>query len=56
MFELEANDDDSKGNVNEVELVKSHINELLDAGVRMCDIGVITPYNLQVSIMLGFFF
>lgn len=32
----------------EVRLVSLHVQALVDAGVRASDIGVITPYNLQV--------
>lgn len=48
MYELEGNEDDSKGNTHEVQIIKKHVTDLVADGVIMADIGVITPYNLQV--------
>ncbi|XP_017504092.3 DNA-binding protein SMUBP-2 isoform X3 [Manis javanica] len=51
LFELEEEDDQSKGNPGEVRLVSLHVRALVDAGVRAGDIAVITPYNLQVDLL-----
>ncbi|XP_048952645.1 DNA-binding protein SMUBP-2 isoform X4 [Canis lupus dingo] len=51
LFELEEDDDQSKGNPGEVRLVSLHIQALVDAGVQASDIAVITPYNLQVDLL-----
>ncbi|XP_045711093.1 DNA-binding protein SMUBP-2 [Phyllostomus hastatus] len=51
LSELEQEDDQSRGNPGEVRLVSLHIQALVDAGVRASDIGVITPYNLQVDLL-----
>lgn len=40
---------ESKSNEMEAALVRSHVEKLVDAGVRAGDIAVITPYNAQVS-------
>lgn len=39
---------ESKSNEMEAALVKSHVQSLVDAGVKPEDIAVITPYNAQV--------
>lgn len=52
MYELQHESEESKGNENEVELVVHHIEALVNAGVKQEAIGVITPYNLQVSAIL----
>lgn len=39
---------DSKSNETEAALVKLHVSNLIDAGVKAHDIAVITPYNAQV--------
>jgi superfamily I DNA and/or RNA helicase len=41
----------SKANANEAALIRQHLDALLAAGVRMRDIGIITPYNGQVSLL-----
>ncbi|KAK2493623.1 hypothetical protein MC885_008398, partial [Smutsia gigantea] len=51
LFELEEEDDQSKGNPGEVRLVSLHVQALVDAGVQASDIAVITPYNLQVDLL-----
>ncbi|XP_012613016.2 DNA-binding protein SMUBP-2 isoform X1 [Microcebus murinus] len=51
LFELEEEDDQSRGNPGEVRLVSLHIQALVDAGVQARDIAVITPYNLQVDLL-----
>ena len=40
-----------KGNEGEASLVVHQVTELLEAGVKQQDIGIITPYNLQVRIL-----
>ncbi|KAJ7344288.1 hypothetical protein JRQ81_000238 [Phrynocephalus forsythii] len=51
LFELEVEDEQSKGNQGEVRLVGLHIQALIEAGVQARDIAVITPYNLQVDML-----
>uniref|UniRef100_A0A9L0TQ59 Immunoglobulin mu DNA binding protein 2 n=1 Tax=Equus caballus TaxID=9796 RepID=A0A9L0TQ59_HORSE len=51
LFELEEEDEQSKGNPGEVRLVALHVQALVDAGVCASDIAVITPYNLQVDLL-----
>ncbi|XP_005384320.1 PREDICTED: DNA-binding protein SMUBP-2 [Chinchilla lanigera] len=51
LFELEEDDDQSRGNLGEVRLVSLHVQALVDAGVQARDIAVITPYNLQVELL-----
>ena len=48
MEELTTKDGISKCNPGEASVVVSHINSLVKAGVRVEDIAVVTPYNLQV--------
>lgn len=45
----DAQEEQSKANELEVELATSHIRALLEDGVEEDQIGVITPYALQVS-------
>ncbi|KAG8438210.1 hypothetical protein GDO86_008772 [Hymenochirus boettgeri] len=51
LFELELEDEQSKGNPGEVRLVDLHIQTLIKAGVKAQDIAVIAPYNLQVDML-----
>uniref|UniRef100_A0A0D9R9N5 DNA-binding protein SMUBP-2 n=1 Tax=Chlorocebus sabaeus TaxID=60711 RepID=A0A0D9R9N5_CHLSB len=51
LFELEEEDEQSKGNPGEVRLVSLHIQALVDAGVPARDIAVVSPYNLQVDLL-----
>ncbi|XP_072495490.1 DNA-binding protein SMUBP-2 isoform X2 [Notamacropus eugenii] len=51
LLELEVEDEQSKGNPGEVQIVSLHIQALVDAGVRVGDIAVIAPYNLQVDLL-----
>ncbi|XP_074854038.1 DNA-binding protein SMUBP-2 [Carettochelys insculpta] len=51
LFELEVEDEQSKGNQGEVHLVGFHIQALVEAGVKARDIAVIAPYNLQVDML-----
>jgi DNA polymerase alpha-associated DNA helicase A len=43
---------DSKSNEAEAALVKMHVNNLIEAGVKAEDIAVVTPYNAQVCMHL----
>ena len=40
---------ESKSNEMEALLVRQHVKQLVDAGVRPDDVAVVTPYNAQVS-------
>ncbi|NXT64059.1 SMBP2 protein, partial [Chaetops frenatus] len=51
LFELEVEDEQSKGNPGEVQLVGMHVQALVDAGVKARDIAVVAPYNLQVDML-----
>ncbi|XP_062973117.1 DNA-binding protein SMUBP-2 [Elgaria multicarinata webbii] len=51
LFEVEVEDEQSKGNQGEVRLVGLHIQALVEAGVKARDIAVIAPYNLQVEML-----
>lgn len=44
---------ESKSNEMEASLVKSHVQKLVDAGVKPDDIAVVTPYNAQLAAMSG---
>ncbi|NXN97066.1 SMBP2 protein, partial [Rhinopomastus cyanomelas] len=51
LLELELEDEQSKGNPGEVQLVGLHIQALVEAGVKAQDIAVVAPYNLQVDLL-----
>ncbi|XP_010289413.1 PREDICTED: DNA-binding protein SMUBP-2, partial [Phaethon lepturus] len=51
LFELEVEDEQSKGNPGEVQLAALHIQGLVEAGVKARDIAVVAPYNLQVDML-----
>ncbi|XP_064369317.1 DNA-binding protein SMUBP-2 isoform X1 [Dromaius novaehollandiae] len=51
LFELEEEDEQSKGNPGEVQLAGLHIQALVEAGVKARDIAVVAPYNLQVDML-----
>ncbi|XP_064423383.1 DNA-binding protein SMUBP-2 [Latimeria chalumnae] len=51
LFELDVEDEQSKGNQGEVQIVARHIDALAEAGVNAKDIAVIAPYNLQVEML-----
>ncbi|NXG59682.1 SMBP2 protein, partial [Hemiprocne comata] len=51
LFELEVEDEQSKGNPGEVQLVGLHVQALVEAGVKARDIAVVAPYNLQVDML-----
>lgn len=42
---------ESKSNEMEAALVKLHVQNLIDAGVKPEDIAIVTPYNAQLSLM-----
>lgn len=42
---------ESKSNRLEARLVALHVEALVDAGVKECDIAVLTPYNAQVALI-----
>ncbi|KAF2822158.1 DNA-binding protein SMUBP-2 [Ophiobolus disseminans] len=44
---------DSKSNEAEAALVKMHVNNLIEAGVKAEDIAVVTPYNAQLALLAG---
>lgn len=50
LYELRSQDEESKGNEGEADVVAAHVQGLVDSGVKQQDIGVITPYNLQARI------
>jgi DNA polymerase alpha-associated DNA helicase A len=41
---------DSRSNEAEAALVRMHVSNLIEAGVKPDDIAVVTPYNAQVRI------
>jgi DNA polymerase alpha-associated DNA helicase A len=45
---------ESRSNEMETALVKQHVKNLVEAGVKPEDIAVVTPYNAQVSFSLPF--
>lgn len=46
--EKEVEDEVSKGNEGEADIVAAHVMALMTAGLQPNDIAVIAPYNLQV--------
>ncbi|ETE62194.1 DNA-binding protein SMUBP-2, partial [Ophiophagus hannah] len=51
LFELEVEEEQSRGNPGEVQLASLHIEALMEAGVKAKDVAVIAPYNLQVDML-----
>ncbi|XP_044125876.1 DNA-binding protein SMUBP-2 [Bufo gargarizans] len=51
LFEIDIEDEQSKGNPGEVRLVDLHVQALTNAGMKARDIAVIAPYNLQVELL-----
>ncbi|XP_026562472.1 DNA-binding protein SMUBP-2 [Pseudonaja textilis] len=51
LFELEVEEEQSRGNPGEVQLTGLHIEALMEAGVKAKDVAVIAPYNLQVDML-----
>eukprot|EP00466_Bigelowiella_natans_P011833 jgi/Bigna1/79464/fgenesh1_pg.62_\ len=51
-FEEDSTEEgESRSNRDEAELVKRYATKLLDAGLRSHEIGIITPYNAQVTLL-----
>lgn len=51
LYESQAEDEESKGNEGEADLVFVHVENLIKSGVNSSDIAVITPYNFQVDLI-----
>ncbi|XP_074599433.1 DNA-binding protein SMUBP-2-like [Brevipalpus obovatus] len=51
MMELDLEDEESKGNENEADIVAVYTKSLIEKGVDPAIIGIITPYNLQVELI-----
>lgn len=51
LYEIETSEEESKGNEGEAEVVALHVEALVSSGVKQSNIGIITPYNLQVYLM-----
>ncbi|XP_067137867.1 DNA-binding protein SMUBP-2-like [Centruroides vittatus] len=51
LYELELEEEESKGNEGEADLVTIHVEKLIKSGIKPEDIAVITPYNLQVDLL-----
>lgn len=49
--ELQLQEEMSKGNEGEADLVSVHVESLLKSGLKTDQIAVITPYNLQVELL-----
>ena len=49
--EVQADEAGSRGNEGEADIVVSHARSLIEAGLSPDQIGVITPYNLQVGLI-----
>ncbi len=48
--EIDDDFDDSKRNQGEAAIALKHCQRLLDLGVKLTDIGIITPYAAQASL------
>ncbi|RWS17111.1 DNA-binding protein SMUBP-2-like protein [Dinothrombium tinctorium] len=51
MTELDVEDEESKGNEAEASIAALYIQKLINYGIDQKDIGIITPYNLQVELI-----
>lgn len=51
MDELDLEDDESKGNEYEADLVTVYVDRLISLGFLQKHIGIISPYNLQVELL-----
>ncbi|WAR00145.1 SMBP2-like protein [Mya arenaria] len=49
--ELDLPEEISKGNEGEADIVKLHVEKLIESGLKQEDIAVIAPYNLQVELV-----
>lgn len=50
-MEEKRDEEDSTLNEGEAEVAISHAKRLVESGVRASDIGLITPYAAQVSVI-----
>ena len=48
--ELDLEEEVSRGNEGEADIVTAHVTALVDAGLNPSDVAVISPYNLQARI------
>ena len=46
-----GDEEDSKSNEGESDLVVAHVTNLIEAGIREQDIAIITPYSAQVQLL-----
>eukprot|EP00057_Strongylocentrotus_purpuratus_P007910 XP_011662384.1 PREDICTED: DNA-binding protein SMUBP-2 [Strongylocentrotus purpuratus] len=51
VLELELEDEVSKGNEGEADIVSHHVSNLISSGLSPAKIAVIAPYNLQVDLL-----
>ncbi len=51
MNELELEDEESKGNEYEADIVSIYVKSLIEKGFSESSIGIISPYNLQVQLL-----
>lgn len=51
-YESAASEEGSKANSGEAAIVVLHVQRLIDAGVPARDIAIVTPYNLQVFLLV----
>lgn len=51
LHELQAEEEESKGNEGEADLVAMHVKNLIKSGLNPVDVAVVTPYNLQVELV-----
>ena len=51
MTELTTQENISKANEGEAALVSHHVKELVEQGVNVADMALVTPYNLQVELL-----
>ncbi|XP_063968826.1 DNA-binding protein SMUBP-2-like [Lytechinus pictus] len=51
VLELELEDEVSKGNEGEADIVSHHVSNLITSGLSPSQIAVIAPYNLQVDLL-----
>jgi superfamily I DNA and/or RNA helicase len=51
----ESNSKGSHRNLGEAQVVKNHVTQLIDMGVKLGHIGIITPYNGQLEVIQSLF-
>ncbi len=49
--ETESEDDESRANPGEIEIVAAHVDRLIELGLSPGDLAVISPYNAQVELL-----